>query len=162
MNKTVSGRLQGLKNKVQLWVIPKVVAVRLREFFFSKFKSAHFRTGLHRDRGGHNQSWSLTWPWVVARRSFRCFWNSVSVSLEAGKVKVKDTMDGFFGALVSMTSPSWIQLFICLDVPLLCVFLILFHIFLLMPRVKINFIICAWSWVIDKLWIKCERLVSLH
>lgn len=116
LNKTLSGRLQELKNKVQSWVIPKVskvVAVRYESFsffFFTKFKSAQVRTGL--DRGGHNQSWSLTWSWVVARRSFRCFVNSVSVSWEAGKVKVKDTMDGFFGALVSRTSPSWIQLFI--------------------------------------------------
>ena len=49
---------------------------------------------------------------------------SVSVSWEAGKVKVKDTMDGFFGALVSMTSPSWIQLFISvLGCPVtLCIF----------------------------------------
>ena len=138
----------------------KAVAVAYESFSFTKFKSAQVRTGLH--RGGHNQSWSLAWSWVVARRSFHCFSNSASVSGDAGKVKVKDTMDGFFGALVSMTSPSWIQLFICLDVPLLCVFLILFHIFLLLPRVKINFIIWAWSWGIDKLWIKCERLVSLH
>ena len=59
-----------------------------------------------------------------------------------GKVKVKDTMDGFFVGL-SMSSPSCIQLFICLDVLSLCVFLIVFQRFLLLPtRVKINFVTC--------------------
>jgi len=32
MNKTLSGRPQGLKKKVQLWVIPKVVAVTYESF----------------------------------------------------------------------------------------------------------------------------------
>ena len=159
MNKTLSGRPQELKNKVQSWVIPKVVAVAYESFSLQSLKRHSSERGYTEvviTRAGRlpDHEW--------LRRSLLCFSNSVSVSCDVGKVKVKDTMDGFFGAIVSMTSPSWIQLFICLDVPLLCVFLIVFHIFLLLPRVKINFVICAWSWGIDKLWINSERLVSLH
>ena len=104
------------------WVIPKVVAVADESFSLQSL-NRHSSTGLH--RGGHNQSWSLTWSWV-----------------DVGKVKVKDTMDGFFVAL-SISSASCIpRLFICLDVLSLCVFLIVFQRFLLLPKVKINFVTC--------------------
>ena len=103
------------------WVIPKVVAVADESFSLQSL-NRHSSTELH--RGGHNQSWSLTWSWV-----------------DVGKVKVKDTMDGLFVAL-SMSSPNCIQLFIYLDVLSLCVFLIVFQRFLLLQRAKINFVTC--------------------
>ena len=115
------------------WVIPKVVAVADESFSLQSL-NRHSSTGLH--RGGHNQRWSLTWSWV-----------------DVGKVKVKDTMDGFFVAL-SISSPSCIQLFICLDVLSLCVFLIVFQRFLLLPRVKINFVTCQLDL---EVLISCEK-----
>ena len=114
-HKTLIGRL---KNQVQSWVIPqKSGRGRLREFFFAKFKSAQFRTGLQ--RSDHNQSRSLTWSWVIARRSFPCIFE---LCFYIGGMRGESRLWIQWMAFLVQTSPSCIQLFICLDVLVLCIF----------------------------------------
>ena len=77
MHKTLSGRLEELKNKgkVQLGN-PKSGPGHLRELFTTMFKS-QFKHGF--TKGGRNKSWSLTK--VVARRAETVFYNQYKPSI---------------------------------------------------------------------------------